>query len=388
MISPERLHTDSLKWDALERRFQNPNLLPMWVADMDFQVPQAVLMALQDRITHGVFGYHQIPDSYYDAIIDWEQGRHGYTVKREWLRTVPGVVPAIFWLINAFTNPGDACLIQTPVYYPFFHAVNDTDRKLVTCDLVNTDGQYTIDFELFEQLIVTNYVKLFVLCSPHNPVGRVWTETELIQMMDICKRYQVLVVSDEIHQDLIIGSRKHHPTAITGDWDNQLITVSSATKTFNLASLENAFIVIPDEQLRNQYDRFHKTIHPGDGNMMGFVAVEAAYRRGEAWLDKLLDVVRENYRLLHETITNHLPGAVLTPLEGTYLAWCDFRAIIESKDMKTFLQDDCGLALNYGEWFGEAGRGFARMNLATSKEIMTTAMSQLTAGYQAYKMRK
>lgn len=377
LVIPERRNTDCLKWDALEKRFGDPDLIAMWVADMDFMAPRAVLDAMKTRIDHGIFGYHHAPESYFDAFIDWERNRHGYAVEREWIRFAPGVVPAVYRWVDILTQPGDACIILTPVYYPFRHAIEDTGRRLVNFDLANVNGRYTVDMDGFEAAIRANDVKLFILCSPHNPVGRVWERQELKDMLDICRRNHVFVISDEIHQDIIPGARGQIPSATVGEYDDMMVTLTSASKTFNLASLENSFVVVPDADLRMKYDQWRKYHSAGSGNLLGYVAVEAAYRQGAPWLESVLEQIRRNDARLREVLAAAHPEAVVSPLEGTYLAWVDFRKVVPAERLKHFVQDSARIAVDFGDWFGEAGRGFARFNLATGSERMEQALENL-----------
>ena len=248
----ERKGTYSLKWDALDKRFGNANLTSMWVADMEIKAPKEVIEALKERCEHGVFGYSYVSDEYYNSVINWLKEKHNYEIKKEWLRFTNGVVTAIYCFVNIFTKVDDTILILTPVYYPFHNAVKDNNRKLITCDLKNTDGYFTIDYEEVEKKIVENKVKLFIQCSPHNPAGRVWKEEELAKILEICKKHNVLVISDEIHQDITMKGYKHIPSAIVanGKYADNLITVSAASKTFNLAGLIHSNIIISNDELR------------------------------------------------------------------------------------------------------------------------------------------
>ncbi len=295
--SIDRLGTNCLKWDLLEERYGDKDLIAMWVADMEFKTPEVVTNALIERIEHGVFGYSYVPDSYFDSFIKWEKNQHSYEVNKEWIRFSTGVVTALYWFVNAFTKISDSVIIITPVYYPFHNAVKDTGRNLITSELINTNGVYTIDFENFEKNIIENHVKLFIQCSPHNPVGRVWTEVELDKVLSICKKHKVLVVSDEIHQDVVIGDNKQIPAAIVGGgaYADNLITITAPSKTFNLAGLLNSQIIISNEDIRSKYDEYVKTINHTEVNIMGLTAAEAAYNNGKEWLDSLLDVIRHNY---------------------------------------------------------------------------------------------
>ena len=372
-----RIGSNCLKWDGLKSRFGNENLIAMWVADMDFKTPQPVIDALKERVEHGIFGYHMPPDSYYEAFINWEREKHGYDVKREWIRFSPGVVPALFWFINILTNPGDSCIVMGPVYYPFHHAIEEKNRRLIFNNLKNDKGIYTIDFESFEKDIIENKVKLFILSSPHNPVGRVWTKEELKKVLDICKANNVFVLADEIHQDIIIGDKKQIPAATVGNYDDILVTLTAATKTFNLASCQNSFVIIPDNKIREKFDKYFKSIGGDSGNVFGYIAVEAAYRYGEEWLNEILTKIKENYEYTREVLSKHLPHVVISPLEGTYLAWYDFSYYINEKDIKSFFQDKCNLAVDYGSWFEESGKGHIRINLATERKIVEEAMNNI-----------
>ncbi len=384
---PDRRGTNCSKWDILSSKYGDPDLISMWVADMDFKAPEEVTRALRKKTDFGIYGYSLTPDGYYRSFIRWEKERHGWDVNRDWIRFAPGVVTGIFWCIHMLTNPGDAVIIHMPVYYPFHHAVEDTGRRLIYSELVNTKGVYTIDFQDFEKKIVDNKVKVFILCSPHNPVGRVWTEEELETMLAICKAHHVTVISDEIHHDLIIGSRPHIPTATVknGGYSDLIITLTSASKTFNLAGMKNSFVIIPGETLRKKFDALVLNLHEDTGNMLGYYAVEAAYTYGRQWLDTVLSVIRDNYEYIRNRIQNELPLAVLSPLEGTYLAWLDLSGYLGKADengMKHFVQEKARLAVDYGQWFGAGGNGFIRLNLATSPLWVKKAVDGLVLASQ------
>ncbi len=380
----DRKGTHCEKWDGLGERFGREDLLALWVADMDFRVPQCVLEAEKDYLDTGVFGYYHPSEGYYQAFMDWEQERHGYSVQREWLRFSPGVVPAINWLIQIFTEPQDRVLVLTPVYYPFLHAVRDNERTLVACQLVHQDGQYTVDLAAFEAAIAENQVRMFIMSSPHNPVSRVWRREELTAMLDICKKHGVLVLSDEIHQDLTFDGHKHIPSATAGDYSHMVITLTAASKTFNLAGCQNAFVVLPDAKLRKAYDAFTKRIHIREGNPFGYIAVEAAYRGGKAWLQQVQEIIWNNYGYLREQLAIHLPKACVTPLEGTYLMWVDFAAYLQPEEMERFFEETCGIAVDYGAWFEGDGQSHIRINLATSRENVEKAFSSILQGLQAW----
>ncbi len=383
--SIDRLGTNSLKWDALDKRYGDKDLIAMWVADMEFKTPEVVVDAMKKRIEHGIFGYSYVPDSYYESFITWQRKEHNYTVNKEWIRFSSGVVVSLYWFVNAFTKPGDSVIIFTPVYYPFHNAVKDNGRTLITSELINTSGVYTIDFENFEKKIIANHVKLFIKCSPHNPVGRVWTEEELDKVLSICKRHDVLVVSDEIHQDIIIGENKQIPAAIVsgGEYADNLITVTAPSKTFNLAGLLNCNIIISNEEIRAKYDAYVKTVNLTEVNIMGLTAAEAAYNHGKEWLDSLLEVIRHNYNHVKNRLNKEAPKIIITPLEGTYLAWLDLRGYIDTNDTKAFIQDKCRLAVDFGEWFSEDCKGFVRLNLAISPKYVEKAVDNIIKNINA-----
>lgn len=374
----ERRHTHSLKWDLLEERFGDADLLPLWVADMDFKVSQAITKALKDRVLHGVYGYTFAGESYFAALNKWMEENFNFPIKKEWVRFSSGVVQAIYHLLYAYTEKDDAVIIQTPVYYPFTNAVNDTGRKLVTVDLLNNNGYFSIDFERFEQAIVENSVKMYIHCSPHNPVGRVWSEEELTQLFDICQKHGVLILSDEIHQDFTYDSI-HYPSAIVNEeaYRAQLITVNSASKSFNIAGLTHCNIIITDETLRDKYDAFAKTMMQSEPNLMGMIATEAAYVDGADWMKALKNVIQYNYDIVVSYFKEHAPEIVVSPLEGTYLAFVDLRPVVDKADIIEFIQEKCGIAVDYGEWFGEGYEGFIRLNLATKPENIEYAVTQI-----------
>lgn len=374
----DRRNTNCAKWDGLERMFGREDLLAMWVADMDFQVPECVKEALHRYVDQGVFGYYDAPDSYYEAFIDWEERHYGFKVEREWIRFSPGVVSAFNWIIQFMTEPGDAIIVTTPVYYPFLNAVRNNDRKLIMCDLVNTEGRYTMDYAAFEREIIENQVKLFILCSPHNPVGRVWSREELQKVLEICRKHDVFVISDEIHQDLTYEGHKNIPAYMVGDYQDMLISLTAPSKTFNLAGAQNSIILIADEKLRKKWDLFVKQIQVNEGNTFGYLAAEAAYRDGEAWYEAVKSQIIGNYHELQEMLSAQLPEAVISPLEGTYLAWVDLRACAEPDQVKKKVIDECRLGVDFGDWFGgKRFDGFIRLNLATSAENVRAAAKVL-----------
>ena len=383
----ERKGTYSLKWDALDKRFGNADLISMWVADMEIKAPKEVIEALKERCEHGVFGYSYVSDEYYNSVIKWLKEKHNYEIKKEWLRFTNGVVTAIYCFVNIFTKVDDAVLILTPVYYPFHNAVKDNNRKLITCDLKNTDGYFTIDYDEVEKKIVENKVKLFIQCSPHNPAGRVWKEEELAKILEICKKHNVLVISDEIHQDITMKGYKHIPSAIVanGKYADNLITVSAASKTFNLAGLIHSNIIISNDELRKKYDKEIKKINQTEINILGMLATQVAYEKGSEWLENVKEIIEDNFNYLKTELNKHIPEITITNLEGTYLVFLDLRKIIPIDEVKEFIQDKCNLAIDFGEWFGASFKGFIRINLATDPEIVKKAVESIIFEYKKLK---
>lgn len=381
----ERKQTDSTKWDGLEPMFGEKDLLPLWVADMDFQICDCVINKLKEYLEFGVLGYYKEPEGYKQSFINWEKTYHNYEVNKDHIRYSPGVVPAINWLIQILTKKNDSVIVLTPVYYPFLDAVKNNDRKLIESDLVNEHGRYTINFKDFENKIIENNVKLFILCSPHNPVGRVWKKDELQSLVNICKKHNVKVISDEIHQDIIIDKNEHTPTASISDYDS-IITLTAGTKTFNLAACKNSFVIISNPEILKAFDNFVQCIRIPSGNTFGYIAVQSAYENGREWLEEILNQIRENYLYIKETFNKELPLVEISPLEGTYLLWINLGSYINGEDTERFIKEKCKLALDFGEWFGgERFNNYVRMNIATSKENVAKAVNQIVHEIQIMK---
>lgn len=377
-----RKDTDCAKWDSLRETFNQEDLLPMWVADMDFKAPQCVRQALHQAVDQGVFGYYQVPDRYYDSILTWEKLRHNNHLEKEWIRNTPGVVAGLFHLVRALTQPGDAVMVQTPVYYPFYRVINHTGRKPVYQPLIQEKGTYTIDLADFEQKIIHNDVKIFLLCSPHNPVGRVWRKEELEGMLDCCRRHGVQVVADEIHHDLIMPGHAHIPAASLWKGKNKPITFFSASKTFNLAGMKNSILVIPQEEQREKFDAFEKELGTGLGSTLDFVAVTAAFEEGAPWLDAVLAEVQGNCQLMRDALSQ-FEGVTVSPLEGTYLMWMDLGGMVSRQDLHDFVQNKCAIAPDYGHWFFPENElsddTHIRLNLAAPRRTIQRAADQITA---------
>lgn len=384
VIYKDRFGTDCNKWDGCEEKFGDENLLPLWVADMDFEAPSCVKQALKEYVDFGVFGYYQIPNRYYEAFINWEKTYHDYDVKKEWIRFAPGVVPAFNWLIHILTNERDGVLITPPVYYPFKDAVVNNNRTLVESPLMRLEDHYEFDYEDFERKIKEQNVKLFIFCTPHNPVGRVWKRDEIVKVLDICKKYGVYVIADEIHQDIIMDGYQKVTAAATGNYDEIMVTLTAATKTFNLAGCQNSIVVIPNESLRKRYDDYLTRLRITGGNAFGYIAVQSAYEGGRKWLDEVLNIIEENYHLMKSILEEKLPKVWIPKLEGTYLMWIDLGAYVSADEIGSVIQKDCGLAVDYGSWFGgEAYGTFIRVNLATREENIRLAAEKIVEALEA-----
>lgn len=369
-IVPRR-GTNSTKWDS-----RAADILPMWVADMDFQSPPAVIEALRRRVDHGIYGYSFPPESCYEAIIDWFRRRHGWEIKREWITFSPGVVPGLNMLIRCLTRPGDKVIVQRPVYYPFFAAIENNGCHILNNPLKYDSGRYTMDFEDLEQKVQDPRAKVLILCSPHNPVGRVWTKEELTRLGKICLENDVIVISDEIHCDLVYKKYKHTCFAsICEEFLANSITCFAPSKTFNLAGLETSVIVIPNPKLRQE---FQNVVLPRTPNLFGTVALEAAYRHGEDWLDQLLDYIEENLRFLKEYLATRIPRIKVIEPEGTYLAWLDCRDLgMDAQSLEKFMLEKAKIWLDEGYIFGPEGQGFERINLACPRAILREALERL-----------
>lgn len=386
----ERKNTDSLKMDALKERYGDAELLPLWVADTEFSVPETVKNVLSERIAHGIFGYSTVPSDYFSVYDSWQQRHEKTQFKAEWLHFSTGVVQALYDLIDCFTQVDDAVLIQPPVYYPFFNAIKDKQRKLVTNPLVFQDNQYQIDFVDFENKIRDNQVKLFILCSPHNPVGRVWTKNELEKVLTICEKYHVLVISDEIHSDLILGDHQFVSavTAASENFLDSLIVCNAPSKTFNMATLLNAHIWIPSEAKRDLFSNWSKEHKQTENSSLGQLAAKTAYQTGDDWLESFLAVIEENYDYLKETLAVAIPEIYVSQLEGTYLLWLNLKNWIPEDQVKFYIQEQAGLAIDFGEWFSAEAKSCIRINLATAPQNIHTAVDRLIKVNQNLKVKE
>ncbi len=372
-----RENTDSVKYDARKTYFGTGDVLPMWVADMDFEVPQEVKKAVVERSAHAVYGYSFRPAAYYRAVKNWLQKRHQWDVKTQWIRFSPGIVTAINLAIQTYTQPGDGIIVQPPVYFPFFNAVKNNKRKMIENKLINNNGHYEMDFDLLEKQ--ASRAKMLLLSSPHNPVGRCWTKEELSTLADICLRHNVLVVSDEIHNDLILPGFKHTPlAALSGDIARNTITFIAPSKTFNLAGLFTSSMIIPDNDLRKKMDEKLESLHLVHGNLFGYVASTAAYNHGAEWLDQLMQYIRGNFDLVSGFFEENIPQIKMTQQEATYLAWVDFRAFgLDDDALNEKLVKEAKTGFSRGSTFGTGGEGFMRINLGTQRVNVTEMLQRV-----------
>jgi cystathionine beta-lyase len=373
----------SVKWDLREPRGGN-EIIPMWVADMDFQAPEEVISALVERAKHGIFGYTYPTDSYRQAVTSWMKKRHNWDINKEWIITTPGVVAAFSAAIDAFTDEGDKIIIQPPVYHPFKKIIEVSNRIVAENPLIIKKYRYTMDFTNLEQLLKDG-ASMMVLCSPHNPVGRVWTEDELIKLNELCVKYDTLILSDEIHSDLIMPGNRHRVMAkISSGKNKKIVTCTAASKSFNLAGLSCSNVIISDPDLR---ELFQKRIHRSSistPNIFGLLATETAYTLCEKWLDELLSYIHNNYVLLRKYIKENLPLIKVHDLEGTYLSWLDFSGYgLADSIIDEILLKKAKVWLDNGPQFGSGGEGFQRINLACPKKPLMQAFDRIKTTFNA-----
>lgn len=368
----DRRGSHSRKLDGEHLKFSRTDLLPLWVADMDFMTPQCIQEAICNYVKANPLGYTMTNPDYISAVMNWHKRRHNCNLEQDWLTSAPNVITGIMWCIGAFTKTNDAIAVLSPVYGAFDTSASDAQRQIIAIPMKrNDDNRYTVDYEAFETAITKHDVKLFIHCNPHNPVGHVWTENEMDRLFSICERHKVLIISDEIHQDLITGPTPFTPTlsVCNGVYKDNIIAMSSVSKSFNMASLHQAEVIIPNEGLRNQYTAYKAQVYHTDADVIAETAIAAAYTHpeAEAWLTDVLAVIRENYDYLCNELLSVLPELRISPMDGTYLAWIDFGAYVKAEDMHDLFENKCRIAPSFGEWFGgESYATFVRLNLATS----------------------
>ena len=380
----DRTHTWSIKHDFKKENGKADDILPLWVADMDFRSPDSVVEALKKAVDHGIFGYSRADESYFDAVAAWYQKRHHLTLQPEWMTCTPGIVFALSIAVRAFTQEGDAVLIQPPVYHPFSRAILRNKRTLVENPLVLKDGHYEMDLEDLEQKVLDEHVKLMILCNPHNPVGRVWTTEELTALADICLRHHVYVISDEIHGDFVWQGHEQTPYAsISEEACLHSMMCTAPSKTFNLAGMATSNLFIPDPEMRRKFRSELLDVGQENMNRLGLFACRAAYEGGGEWLDQLIGYLAGNLALVRDFCKNRVPQIQLVEPEGTYLAWLDCRELgMTDDELMAFFSDEAKVWLDPGTHSGEQGSGFMRFNLGSSRSVIAQALDQIEAAWK------
>ncbi len=374
-----RKGSNCLKYDFAVERGMPEDILPLWVADMDFPTSSYIQDAIIKAAEHGIFGYSDSDEAYFNALKKWMKNRHDWEISSDWVVKTPGVVTALALCVQAYTDEGDAVLLQQPVYYPFSGVILDNKRRLVSSDLVlGQDNRYHIDLDDFEEKIKSEHVKLFLLCSPHNPVGRVWTREELVAVGKICKKYGVTVVCDEIHHDFVFDGKHHVFANISEEFADMTVTCTAPSKTFNIAGLQVSNIIIKNEGLRKAFVEAKNRAGLSQIGIMGLLACQAAYENGDAWYEAMMDYVKENLAFTKEFVEKRLPKVTMMPIEGTYLVWLDFRKLgLSEEELEDLIVKKAGLWLDSGAIFGKAGEGFERINVACPKKTLEEALCRL-----------
>jgi cysteine-S-conjugate beta-lyase len=370
--------TNCVKYDLREEIFGKKDVIPMWVADMDFRTPDFVIKALQDHLKHEILGYSFRPPEFYLSIILWLKTRHNWIVDKEWICFSPGIVPALNLCTLAFTNPGDNIIVQPPVYFPFFSAVESHGRQLKYNKLIETDNKWVMDYDSLIASI-DGKTKMIIISNPHNPIGRVWTPDELNKLAEICLENNILILSDEIHCDLILPGYNHTPMAnLSENISNSTITCIAPSKTFNLAGLSTSSVIISNPVLRKKFNGAIESFHIGNGNVIGTVASIAAYSNGHEWLDSLLEYINHNINFVIDYCEKMIPEIIPVKPEATYMIWLDCQKFgMTGKELQNFFVNNAGIGMNEGSTFGPGGEGFLRMNLATTHNVVIKAMEQI-----------
>jgi len=378
----DRKGTNSVKWDLNDRIYGSNEILPMWVADMDFKAPEVVIEALKTQLDHGVFGYTSIPDSTKDAIISWVTNRHNWKLHNEWISYSSGVVTAMSSVVQALTQPGDKIVVQTPIYPPFFQLIERNKRELITSENKLVNSSYEMDFDDLEQKL-TKDVKVFMLCNPHNPGGKVWSSQDLKKLGELCLKNNILILSDDIHSDILIGEKPYTPIAsLSDELAQQTITFIAPTKTFNIAGLQASVIITPNKSLKVKIDNFQSAQGFFTLNTMGIVGMEAAYGKGEPWFENLLSYLKENLQRLESFLKEQLPMIKLIKPDASYLAWLDLRELgLSDEQIKKLLVEKGKLGLEPGPKYGKGGEGFVRINLGCPKETLEEGLRRLKIAF-------
>lgn len=374
----ERRGTDSIKYDQLEERFGNADLLPLWVADMDFRTPDFIVEAIRKRCEHELFGYTYASDAYYESIINWVHYKYNWKIRKEWISYIPGIVKGIAFALHCFTRPGDKVVIQPPVYHPFRIVPESMGRQVVYNPLKMIDGAYEMDFEQLES-VLDDSCKVLILCNPHNPGGIVWKKETLIRLADLCARHGLLVISDEIHAEMAYPQYNHHPFASVSETAASCsLTFMAPSKTFNIAGIVTSYAIIPDETIRKQFYSFMEAGEFGDGTIFAYTATTAAYTYGAEWLQQMRMYIMENVRFVDEFITANLPKIKVYLPQASFLVWLDCRELqLDQEELVRLFQDKAGLALNDGSIFGPGGEGHMRLNIGCPRSVLEKAMKAL-----------
>jgi cysteine-S-conjugate beta-lyase len=379
----DRTNNSAAKYDELSKNYGRNDLIPLWIADMDFRVAEPIIEAIKQRADQGIFGYTSRPTSYFDAVHEWLEKRHGWSVDPDLMLHSPGVVPSLSLLIQHFTKPGDKIIIQPPVYYPFFHVIRDNGRTLIENPLIVVNGRYEMNYEQLEK-IAQDGANLLLLCSPHNPVGRVWTREELSKLAQICRKYEIYIIADEIHSDLVFSGHKHIPFAsLSEESQENTITCIAPSKTFNLAGLQASIVIFPHEAAKNHFDQLLGVLDIRRNSCFNLVATEAAYRHGQEWLEQVLDYIEENFKWIRKYCQDNIPQIKPNIPEGTYLVWLDCRDLeLNKEELHDFMVNEAKLALDDGVWFSEAYAGYMRLNAACPRPLLVKALGQLAEAVQ------
>lgn len=374
----EREGTFCVKYDLRKEIFGKHDVIPMWVADMDFKTPEFVITAIRKRLDHEICGYSFRPPEYFTTISAWMKNRHGWIIDNDWICFSPGIVPALNFCTLAYTKPGDSIIVQPPVYFPFFSAVEAHGRKLIFNNLKESDGKYRMDFEQLMK-IITPDTRMIMISNPHNPVGRIWTREELETLADICLRNNILILSDEIHSDLVMPGYKHIPLAsLSEEIASKTITLIAPSKTFNLAGLSTSSVIISNPELRKSFNVIVENLHVGNGNLFGTIASVSAYTHGQEWLEQLITYLSGNIRIVEDFCRERIPQIIPVTTEATYMIWLDCRKLgMKGRELNSFFINQAGVGLNEGSTFGNGGEGYMRMNVATTRKTLHKALEQI-----------
>jgi cysteine-S-conjugate beta-lyase len=373
----DRSNTNCEKYDSREKIFGKEDLIPLWVADTDFKTPDFIVEAVKKRADHEIYGYPITPDSFYNSIQKWLFNQHRWNVEKDWILYSPNVVIGLASTVLSMTNPGDKIIVQPPVYFPFFHVVEGNGRIMTENPLKLENGRYSFDFDDLKSKI-DKQTKMLLLCNPHNPGGRVWKREELEELAQICIENEIIVVSDEIHSDLILHENKHVPFATISECASMnSITASSASKTFNIAGLSSSYLIIPDKSLRLKYHRLMHATHISSGNFFGLVATEAAYTHGADWLKQLIKYLEGNYQFLEDFFKNNLPKVKLMKPDSTFLVWIDLSGLSIDTEVAFKKMIDAGVGLSPGHLFGTGGQNFVRLNMGCPLSVLKESLDRI-----------